>query len=55
MKASIRIFAYVLLLSLGLSACGNKGNLVLPDAPDTADAAAQSPSRTQSGDTPPAP
>ncbi len=55
MKASIRTFVTVLVLSLGLCACGNKGNLVLPDAPDSADAAAQSPSRTGSGDTPPAP
>lgn len=55
MKASIRTVATVLLLSLGLAACGNKGNLVLPDAPDSADAAAQSASRTGSGDAPPAP
>jgi predicted small lipoprotein YifL len=32
---------FVLLLALALAACGNKGDLVLPDAPDPEPAAAQ--------------
>lgn len=38
----------LLTLTLVLAACGNKGDLVLPDAP--ADAAVQSPPRTEAGD-----
>jgi predicted small lipoprotein YifL len=42
MNATIRALLCILLLALGLSACGNKGDLVLPEPPEPAprDAAA---------------
>lgn len=34
MKVSIRALLYSLFLALALAACGNKGDLVLPDPPE---------------------
>jgi predicted small lipoprotein YifL len=43
MNATIRALLCILLLALGVSACGNKGDLVLPEPPEPApqDAAAK--------------
>lgn len=47
MKASIRVLVLLLLVALALGACGNKGDLVLPDAPDTPEAAPADPPPAQ--------
>lgn len=47
MKASIRVLVLLLLMALALGACGNKGDLVLPDAPDTPKAATADPPPAQ--------